>query len=192
MSQTVLFFLTAPVVESFSSGKKNKETKLLNYSQEEGDILRLKQHHSKKLKLVKRNIYILYVLLIVHSGTEMKNEWSNMDFLLQFTPDNSYCCQLKPHTNSKQSRSALDFLHTFTVILPSVTQTLSTFFDFPPQKVQVIGVDCTSFTLDCTSAQCTKTTIREVTLHLSRLCMHSCFEPLYKIFSSQFTLLNTF
>ena len=32
MSQTVLFFLTAPVVESFSSEKKNKETKLLNYS----------------------------------------------------------------------------------------------------------------------------------------------------------------
>lgn len=26
-----------------------------------------------KLRLVKRNIYILYVSLIVHSGTEMKN-----------------------------------------------------------------------------------------------------------------------
>ena len=66
MSQTVLFFLTAPVVESFSSEKNNNnnnnKTKLLNYCKEESHLLRLKQHHSMKLRLVKRNIYIICII----------------------------------------------------------------------------------------------------------------------------------
>ena len=43
-------------------------------------------------------------------------------FTVQFTPDNSNPRQLEPRADSSQSRFPLDFLHTFTVILPSVTR----------------------------------------------------------------------
>ena len=43
----------------------------------------------------------------------------------QFTPDNSADPRLlKSHANTNQNRFPLDFLHTFTIILPSVTWTL--------------------------------------------------------------------
>ena len=41
----------------------------------------------------------------------------------QFTPDNSANPRyLKPHANTNQNRFPLHFLHTFTIILPSVTR----------------------------------------------------------------------
>ena len=43
---------------------------------------------------------------------------------IQLTPDNSNPRKLKPHPSSNKSRFPLDFLHTFTVILLSVTWTL--------------------------------------------------------------------
>ena len=42
---------------------------------------------------------------------------------LQSTPDNSTPRYLKPRANSNQSSFPMHFLHTFTVILPSVIQT---------------------------------------------------------------------
>ena len=45
-------------------------------------------------------------------------------FAIQSTPDNSNPRYLESLANSNQNRFALDFLHTFTVILPSVTRTL--------------------------------------------------------------------
>ena len=44
---------------------------------------------------------------------------------LQSTPDNSNPRLLEPRANSNQNRFPLDFFHTFTVILPSVTRTLN-------------------------------------------------------------------
>ena len=46
-------------------------------------------------------------------------------FSIQLTPDNSKPRKLKPRANSNQSRFPLDFLVTFTVILPSVTRMLN-------------------------------------------------------------------
>ena len=43
---------------------------------------------------------------------------------IQLTPDNSNPRLLEPCANSNQNRFPLDFHHTFTVILPSVTRTL--------------------------------------------------------------------
>ena len=43
---------------------------------------------------------------------------------IQSTPDNLNSCSLKPRTNSNQNRFPLGLLHTFSVILRSVTQTL--------------------------------------------------------------------
>ena len=59
---------------------------------------------------------------------------------LQSTPDNSNPRQLEARANSNQNRFPLDFRHTFTVVLPSVTRSLdnSNFFQFP-LKVRVIG-----------------------------------------------------
>ena len=42
---------------------------------------------------------------------------------VQLTPDNSNPRLLEPPANSDQNRFSLDFLHTFNVILPSVTRT---------------------------------------------------------------------
>ena len=53
---------------------------------------------------------------------------------VQLTPDNSNPRLLEPPANSDQNRFSLDFLHTFNVILPSVTRTsrkLEIIFCFP-------------------------------------------------------------
>ena len=43
--------------------------------------------------------------------------------IMQSTPDNSNPRELEPRAHSNQNRFPLDFLHTFTVILPLVTRT---------------------------------------------------------------------
>ena len=55
---------------------------------------------------------------------------------------------LKPQANSNQSQFPLDFLHTLTVILPSVTQTVDnlnltlTLKGNFPRRFELSGVDC--------------------------------------------------
>ena len=47
--------------------------------------------------------------------------------VIQSTPDNSNPHLLEPRANSNQNRFPLEFRHTFTVILPSVTRTPDNF-----------------------------------------------------------------
>ena len=75
---------------------------------------------------------------------------------IQSTPDNLKRCLLEPHAYSNQNQFALDFHHTITVILPSVTRTLdnSNFlltrsnFHFPRGHFQY------NFTLDNSNHVC--------------------------------------
>ena len=70
-------------------------------------------------------------LIILSERTQRKPKVTHYE--IQSTPDNSNPRQLEPRANSNQNRFPLDFRHTFTVILPSVTRTPgnSNQFSFP-------------------------------------------------------------
>ena len=55
-----------------------------------------------------------------HSPVSEGNAWKR----IHSTPDSSNPRKLEPHATSNQNRLPLEFLHTFTVILPSVNRTL--------------------------------------------------------------------